>query len=95
MRNINVNLVTPSLFVVMIITQNIVHNMLRLLSSSKGPGKPSTHVVLSQPFPSHHKAQLVIHDQDSPSTSSYVLMCTGDSKKNEVAVATQAKDYSS
>jgi hypothetical protein len=30
----------------------------------------------------------------SPSTSSYVLMCTGDSKKNEVAVATRAKDYS-
>ena len=25
---------------------------------------------------------------------SYVLMCTGDSKKNEVAVTTRAKDYS-
>jgi hypothetical protein len=25
---------------------------------------------------------------------SYVLMCTGDSKKNEVSIATRAKDYS-
>jgi hypothetical protein len=37
---------------------------------------------------------LVVHDQPSPSATSYVLMCTGDSKKNEVAVATRAKDYS-
>jgi hypothetical protein len=37
---------------------------------------------------------MVIHDQAAPSTSSYVLMCTVDSKKNEVAVATRAKDYS-
>jgi hypothetical protein len=37
---------------------------------------------------------LVIHDQPSPSTMSYVLMCTSDSKNNEVAVATRAKDYS-
>jgi hypothetical protein len=38
MRKINVNLVTLVLFVVTIITQNIIHNTLRLLSSSKGPG---------------------------------------------------------
>jgi hypothetical protein len=37
---------------------------------------------------------MVIHDQPSPSTTSYVLMCIGESKKNEVAVATRAKDYS-
>jgi hypothetical protein len=37
---------------------------------------------------------LVIHDQPSPSTMSYVRMCTGDSKKKYVAVATRAKDYS-
>jgi hypothetical protein len=37
---------------------------------------------------------LVIHDQASTSTTSYVLMCTSESKKNEVAVATWAKDYS-
>jgi hypothetical protein len=60
----------------------------------QGTGKPSTPVVLSQPFPSQQQAQMVIHDQAAPSTSSYVLMCTGDSKKNEVAVATRAKDYS-
>jgi hypothetical protein len=60
----------------------------------QGTGKPSTPVILSQPFPSQQQAQLVIHDQASPSTSSYVLMCTGDSKKNEVAIATRAKDYS-
>jgi hypothetical protein len=60
----------------------------------QGTGKPYTPVVLLQPFPSQQQAQLVIHDQYSPSTSSYVLMCTGDSKKNEVAVATRAKDYS-
>jgi hypothetical protein len=60
----------------------------------EGTEKPSTPVVLSQPFPSQKKSQLVIHDQATPSTSSYVLMCIGDSKKNEVAVATRAKDYS-
>jgi hypothetical protein len=37
---------------------------------------------------------LVIHDQPSPSTTYYVLMCTSDSKKNEVEVATLAKYYS-
>jgi hypothetical protein len=60
----------------------------------QGTGKPPTPVVLSQPFPSQQQAQLVIHDQPSPSTTSYVLMCTGDSKKNEVTVATRTKDYS-
>jgi hypothetical protein len=60
----------------------------------QGNGNPSTPVILSQPFPSQQQAQLVIHDQASPSTSSYVLMCTSDSKKNEVAVAARAKDYS-
>jgi hypothetical protein len=54
----------------------------------QGTGKFSTPTVLSQLFPSQKQAQLFIHDQASPSTSSYVLMCTGDSKKNEVAVAT-------
>jgi len=28
------------------------------------------------------------------STTSYVLMCTSDSKDNDVAIATRAKDYS-
>jgi hypothetical protein len=37
---------------------------------------------------------LVIHDQPSPSTISYVPMCTSDPKKNKVAVMTQAKYYS-
>jgi hypothetical protein len=60
----------------------------------QGTGKPPTPVVLSQPFPSQQQAQLVIHDQPSPSTTSYVLMCTGDSKKNDVAITTRAKDYS-
>jgi hypothetical protein len=49
---------------------------------------------LSQLFPSQQQAQLVINDEPSPSTTSYVLICTGDSKNNEVAVTTQAKDYS-
>jgi hypothetical protein len=49
---------------------------------------------LSQPFTSQQQAQLVIHNQASPSTSSYVLMCTGDSKKNEFAIATRANDHS-
>jgi hypothetical protein len=61
----------------------------------QGTGNPSTPVVLSQPFPSQQQAQLVIHDQGSPSTSYYFLMCTSDSKKNEVAVTNQAKYYSS
>jgi hypothetical protein len=60
----------------------------------QGTGKPSTPIVLSQPFPSQQQAQLVIHDQASPSTLFYVLMCTGDSKKNNVAVTTRAKDCS-
>jgi hypothetical protein len=60
----------------------------------QGTRNLSAPVVLSQPFPSQQHAQLVIHDQTSPSTSSYVLMCIGDSKKNEVAVATQANYYS-
>jgi hypothetical protein len=61
----------------------------------QGSGKTPTPAILSQPFLSQQQAQLVIHDQASPSTSSYVLMCTSDSKKNEVAVTTRAKDYSS
>jgi hypothetical protein len=60
----------------------------------QGTPKPSTPVVLSQPFPSQQQASLVIHDQPSTSTTSYVLMCTGDSKNNDVAIATRAKDYS-
>jgi hypothetical protein len=47
----------------------------------QGAPKPSTPVVLSQPFPSQQQASLVVHDQPSTSTSSYVLMCTGDSTK--------------
>jgi hypothetical protein len=54
----------------------------------QGTRKPSTCVVLSQPFPSQQHAQLIIHDQPSPSTTSYVLMCTHDSNKNEFAVTT-------
>jgi hypothetical protein len=49
---------------------------------------------LSQPFPSKKHAQLVIHDEPSPSTTSYVLMCTGDYKKNEVAVTIRTKNDS-
>jgi hypothetical protein len=49
---------------------------------------------LSQPFPSQQHAQLVIHEQPSSSTTSYVLMCTGDSKQNDIALTTRAKDYS-
>jgi hypothetical protein len=59
----------------------------------QGQPKPSTSVVLSQPFPSQQQASLVIHNQPSTSTSSYVLMCTGDSKKDNVALTTRAKDY--
>jgi hypothetical protein len=60
----------------------------------QGTPKPSTPTVLSQPFSSQQQASLVIHDQPSTSTKSYVLMCTGDSKNNDVAIATRAKDYS-
>jgi hypothetical protein len=60
----------------------------------QGTPKPSTPAVLSQPFPSQQHASLVIHDQPYTSTTSYVLMCTGDSKNNDVAIATRAKDYS-
>ena len=60
----------------------------------QGTSKPSTPTVLSQPFPSQQQAQLVIHDQLSSSTTSYVLMCTGDSKESDVALTTRAKDYS-
>jgi hypothetical protein len=60
----------------------------------QGAPKPPTPVVLSQPFPSQQQAQLVIHDQPSPSTTSYVLMCTSDSKKNDISLTTRAKDYS-
>jgi hypothetical protein len=49
---------------------------------------------LSQPFPSQQQAQLVIHDQTFPSTTSYVLVCTGDSNKNKFVVETRAKYYS-
>jgi hypothetical protein len=61
----------------------------------QGTPKPPTPVVLSQPFPSQQQAQLVIHDQPSSSTTSYVLMCNGDSKKNDITLTTRAKDYSS
>jgi hypothetical protein len=61
----------------------------------QGTPKPPTPAVLSQPFPSQQQAQLVIHDQPSPSNTSYVLMCTGDSKKNDITLTTRAKDYSS
>jgi hypothetical protein len=59
--------------------------------------KPSTSAVLSQPFPSQQQASLVIHDQPSASTStqSYVLMCTSDSRKDIVSLATRSKDYTS
>jgi hypothetical protein len=60
----------------------------------QGINTPPTPTVLSQSFPSQQQTQLVIHEQPSPSTTSYVLKCTGDSKKNEVVVATRAKDYS-
>jgi hypothetical protein len=59
----------------------------------QGAPKPPTPVILSQPFPYQQQTQLVIHDQPSPSTTSYVLMCTGDSKKNDIALTTRAKDY--
>jgi hypothetical protein len=59
----------------------------------QGTPKPSTLAVLSQPFPSQQQASLVMHDQPSTSTSYYVLMCTSDSKKDNVALTTRAKDY--
>jgi hypothetical protein len=59
----------------------------------QGTPKPSTPTVLSQLFPSQQQAQLVIHDQPSSSTTSYVLMCSGDSKQNNVALTTRVKDY--
>jgi hypothetical protein len=57
--------------------------------------KLPTPAVLSQPFPFQQQAQLIIHDQPSHSTTSYVLMCIGDSKKNDITLTTRAKDYSS
>jgi hypothetical protein len=60
----------------------------------QGTPKPSTPIVLSQPFPYQQQGQLVIHYEPSTSTTSYVLMCTGDSKNNDVAIAARAKDYS-
>jgi hypothetical protein len=60
----------------------------------QGAPKPPTPTILSQPFPSQQQAQLVIHDQPSSSTTSYVLMCIGDSKQSNVALTTRAKDYS-
>ena len=57
--------------------------------------KPSTPAVLSQPFPSQQQASLVIHDQPYTSTQYYVLMCTGDSRKDTVTLTTRAKDYTS
>jgi hypothetical protein len=60
----------------------------------QGTPKPPAPVVLSQPFPSQQQAQLVIHDQPSYSTTSYVLMCIGDSKQSNVALTTRAKYYS-
>jgi hypothetical protein len=61
----------------------------------QGAPKPLAPAVFSQPFPSQQQVQLVIHDQTSYSTTSYVLMCTGDSKQSDVALTTQAKYYSS
>jgi hypothetical protein len=60
----------------------------------QGTRKPPTPVILSQPFPSQQQAQLVIHDQPSPSTTSYVLMCIGNSTKNDNAITTRDKHYS-
>jgi hypothetical protein len=60
----------------------------------QGTKMPLITSIFLQPFTSQKQAQLVIHDQPYPSTKSYVLMCTGDSNKNEVAVATRTKDYS-
>jgi hypothetical protein len=54
----------------------------------QGASKPPALAVLSQPFLSQQQAELVIHDQPSSSTTSYVLMFTGDSKQNNVALTT-------
>jgi hypothetical protein len=78
----------------MITTLRIVHDEPRLLSSFKGPRNPPLLAVLSQPFPFQQQAQLVIHDQPSPSNTSYVLMCTSDSKQNDITLTNRAKDYS-
>jgi hypothetical protein len=59
----------------------------------QGAPKPPAPVFLSQPFPSQQRAQLVIHDQPSPYTTSYVLMCTVNSKQNDIALTTRTKDY--
>jgi hypothetical protein len=61
----------------------------------QGIAKPPTPSLLSQPFPSQQQAQLVIHDHPSPSTTSYLLMCIGDSRMNDITLTTHAKDYSS
>jgi hypothetical protein len=61
----------------------------------QGTPKPPTPVVLSQPFPSQQQAQLVIHDQPSSTTTSYVLMGNSDSKKNDITLTTRAKYYPS
>jgi hypothetical protein len=60
----------------------------------QGAPKSPAPVIFSQTFPSQQQAQLVIHDQPSSSTTSYVLMCTGDSKQSDVALTTRSKDYS-
>jgi len=54
----------------------------------QGTMKPPTPALLSQPFPSQQWAQFVIHDQPTPSNTSYVLMCIGDSKQNEITLTT-------
>jgi hypothetical protein len=46
----------------------------------QGASKSPAPAILSQPFLSQQQAQLVIHEKPSSSTTSYVLMCTSDSK---------------
>jgi hypothetical protein len=77
----------------MITTRRIVHDAPRSLSSCKGL---QNHLLrpFCPPFLSQQQALLVIHDQPSSSTTSYVLMCTGDSKQRNIALTTRAKDYS-
>jgi hypothetical protein len=60
----------------------------------QGAPKPPAPTVFSQPFLSQQHAQLVIHNQPSSSTTSYVLMCTRDSKQHDVALTTRAEYYS-
>jgi hypothetical protein len=60
----------------------------------QGAPKPPAPAIFLQPFPSQQQAQLVIHEKPSSSTTSYVLMCTGNSKQNNIALTTRAKDYS-